>query len=511
GTATARVAFGKYDYRVDASGYHPEVGRLQVSDPENKVIKQIALLPAFGYLEVKSNSTLQGAKVLVDDALVGTVPCRSARLASGRHNLKIVRPLYAPLEQTIEIADGQTLELSPQLSADFARLTLQTAAEADIYVNGEKKGRGAWTGELGSGTYLLECRQANHRSTRRELAVTAELSGQTIRLDAPTAITTSLEINSTPAMADIYIDSKNVGQTPLFLAKQAVGSHRLRISKSGYADYTAELSLQQNEPATVHATLKAGAAPAAAAGNAAGPAASSGSGQREFTVKGVKFTMRLVEAGTFQMGCTPEQENPDPDEKVHTVTLTRDYYLGATEVTQALWEAVMGKNPSYFKGSNRPVEQVSWKDCQKFIKALNRATGEQFRLPTEAEWEYAARGGGKSRGTQYSGSAKIGDVAWYTKNAGGTTHDVGTKQANELGLYDMSGNVWEWCQDWSGSYPAGSVTDPAGPTTGSYRVRRGGSWCRIAGHCRSARRDWFEPGGRDSDLGLRLCLPVLKK
>ena len=561
GTATARVAFGKYDYRVDAGMYHPEVGRLQVSDPENRVVKSVTLLPAFGYVQVAGAGAAQGARVLLDNTPVGTVPFRSERIASGRHNLKVVKPMYKPWEQVVEIADGQTLELSPQLSADFARLTLQTAAEADIYVNGEKKGRGSWTGELGSGQYLLECKQAHHRSTRRELAVTADLSGQTVELEAPAAITGSLDINSTPADADVYIDGRKAGQTPLFLAKHIIGEHDVRITKAGYADYAGRVAVAEKQTATLSATLRNGMAVQLLPTNPVrtlrvdGQAVSDPSqpltltigshvvdveglegeqaqqqvsvvasesvqrieirvpskAVREFTVKGVKFTMRLVEAGTFQMGGTPEQENPASDEKVHTVTLTRDYYLGATEVTQALWEAVTGENPSGFKGSNRPVEQVSWDDCQRFINALNLATGEQFRLPTEAEWEYAARGGSKSRGTQYSGSAKIGDVAWYKENAGGTTHDVGTKQANELGLYDMSGNVWEWCRDWYGSYPAGSVTDPAGPTTGSIRVFRGGRWADGAGYCRSAVRIWGGPGSRNNYLGLRLCLPVLKK
>lgn len=163
--------------------------------------------------------------------------------------------------------------------------------------------------------------------------------------------------------------------------------------------------------------------------------------------------MVKVEAGTFMMGATSEMQNPYDDEKpVHQVTLTNDYYMSKYEVTQALWQAVTGKNPSKFKGDNLPVERVSWNDCQVFIRNLNNITGRKFRLPTEAEWEYAARGGKKSRGYQYSGSSNISDVAWFDDINGNKKHPVGTKQANELGLYDMSGNVWEWCQDRYGSY-----------------------------------------------------------
>ena len=219
------------------------------------------------------------------------------------------------------------------------------------------------------------------------------------------------------------------------------------------------------------------------------------------TVNGVQFTMIKVEGGTFQMGST----SGDSDERpVHQVTLTNDYYIGETEVTQELWTAVMGSNPSRFKSSNQlPVEKVSWNDCQRFITKLNALTGRTFRLPTEAEWEFAARGGNASEGYTYSGSNNEGDVAWYGSNSNDETHVVATKAPNELGIYDMSGNVWEWCQDWYGSYSSEAQTNPTGPTSGSNRVIRGGSWdfsCRVA-----YRRGDFAWGAGD-DLGLRLAL-----
>ncbi len=220
--------------------------------------------------------------------------------------------------------------------------------------------------------------------------------------------------------------------------------------------------------------------------------------------------MVYVSGGTFTMGATSEQGGDayDDEKPTHRVTL-RSFYLCKYEVTQALWIAVMGENPSYFKGNNLPVEQVSWNECQTFISRLNNLTGKNFRLPTEAEWEYAARGGNRSCGYKYSGSNNLSDVAWYTDNSGSKTHPVGSKSPNELGLYDMSGNVWEWCSDWYGTYCSSSLTHPTGPSSGSGRVGRGGSWDFDAWFCRSSYRFGSTPDDSGSYLGLRLALSQL--
>ena len=211
------------------------------------------------------------------------------------------------------------------------------------------------------------------------------------------------------------------------------------------------------------------------------------------------------------MGATSEQGSDafDDEKPTHSVTLS-SYYICKYEVTQALWRAVMGSNPSEIKGDNLPVECVSWDDCQTFINRLNSYTGRNFRLPTEAEWEFAARGGNYSRHYKYSGSNNIDDVAWYGDNSGNHSHPVGAKQANELGLYDMSGNVCEWCSDWYGSYSSYSQNDPTGPNSGSYRVFRGGSRYVVhAWGCRSSCRCGITPGDRYNGLGLRLALSQL--
>ncbi len=222
----------------------------------------------------------------------------------------------------------------------------------------------------------------------------------------------------------------------------------------------------------------------------------------------IQFKMIHVEGGTFTMGATPEQrwEAFGDERPVHQVTLS-DYYIGETQVTQALWQAVMdGDNPSRFKGANRPVEMVSWDDCQQFIGKLNELTSKSFRLPTEAEWEFAARGGRNSRDYKYSGSDNPDEVAWFADNSNRETKDVKRKSANELGLYDMSGNVCEWCNDWYEKYTYSPQTHPQGPSCGSRLVVRGGSWRCLARYCRSAYRNFYTPSSRDIILGLRLAL-----
>ena len=226
------------------------------------------------------------------------------------------------------------------------------------------------------------------------------------------------------------------------------------------------------------------------------------------TLNDVNFTMMEVEGGTFTMGATSEQDSniANIDESpTHSVTLST-YLIGETEVTQELWYAVMGNNPSYYTGPKRPVENVSWDDCQTFITKLNTMTGKNFRLPTEAEWEFAARGGKYSAEYKYSGSNNIDDVAWYDNNSQGTTHDVKEKgYPNELWLHDMSGNVWEWCQDWYGSYSSSSQRNPTGPSSGSSRVYRGGNIFWPAFYCRLSYRRYGSPDTSKDGIGLRLA------
>ena len=320
---------------------------------------------------------------------------------------------------------------------------------------------------------------------------------------------TYISVDSEPSGADIYIDGKHYGKTPNIITDLPMGKHEIKLEKQEYNPVTKIFIIEEGEKLKFNETLQSVYyKPSSAKENekeVVNNSATDSNDNEVFTVNGVSFTMIKVEGGTFMMGATSEQgKYAYKDEKpAHTVTLS-DYYIGETEVTQELWQAVMGTNPSRFSGyPQRPVEWVSWNACQEFIKKLNQLTGKKFRLPTEAEWEYAARGGNKSQGYKYSGSNTIGDVAW---RSGIKTHDVKTKQANELGIYDMSGNVYEWCQDWFGNYSSSSQTNPTGPSSDSRRVLRGGSWLSNARDCRVSYRGGNDPVTEYYTLGLRLCL-----
>jgi formylglycine-generating enzyme required for sulfatase activity len=257
----------------------------------------------------------------------------------------------------------------------------------------------------------------------------------------------------------------------------------------------------------------------------------------------------LIPKGTFMMGSPIEEEGADNEEEQHQVTISKDYYLGVTEVTQGQYEKVMGTNPSYFQkrvirksdSSMYPVEQVSWEDAVEFCKKLSdlpeeKAAGRVYRLPTEAEWEYACRARSKTAYSFGDNGRDLGKYAWFGNNSGSkeldsaalwarlkdnpqeyvdtllsaecATHPVGEKKANAWGLYDMHGNVWEWCSDWYGEYPKGAVSDPVGPRKGSFRVFRGGGWRNDAAQCGSAFRLWYVPSFRDSGDGFRVALSV---
>ncbi len=436
GVSRKFVPFGEYSYSVEANNYHSTKGTVTVNDPNNKTVVNVNLKPAFGSVKIPATGSLDGAVVYIDNKKVGYVPCLGEYIPSGVHRVRVTKPMYKSLEQEITVKDGEVTVFFPELTENFATVTLSVDNNAQIIVNDELKASGTWTGKLEYGDYNIKTQKAGHREQAKVYTISAASNHQTIALTHPTPIYGSVNISVLPDESDVFIDGKKVGTTPLFLQNILVGNHKLEVKKDGYQAMSDIITVEEGRTYGMEnkELTKGSQAPAVKVNGIS------------LSVNGVSFNMVKVKAGTFTMGATSEMEyyssysNAKPP---HQVTLTKDYYIGQTEVTQALYKAVMGSNPSKKRGEgdNKPVDSVSWNDCQVFIKKLNAATGKNFRLPTEAEWEFAARGGNNSHHYIFSGSNVLSEVAWYHGNCNYTTHDVATKCPNELGIYDMSGNV----------------------------------------------------------------------
>ena len=449
------------------------------------------------------------AKVTVDGVLQESSSDGeySAMLPYGTHTYKVEAGGYISKSGSFSVSSGDMTPVSVSLFSALATVSVTCPTPAvSLYVDKKSVGNVPWSGNLKEGMHLVEVKKNGYRSQQK----TIQLSQQQ-KLDVAfgelIAIQGNLSVNYKPFGADVYVDDKKLGQSPRVFNGLLVGNHQVEVRKDGYATDKKSVTISEGQTMSISGTLSSNKA-SSSNGYASSSSLASGGNTISIPVKkGIIIEMVKVEAGTFMMGATSEMQNSGDNEKpVHQVTLTKDYYMGKYEVTQALWQAVMGSNPSKFKGDDLPVEQVSWDDCQEFISKLNSMTDRKFRLPTEAEWEYAARGGKKSRGYQYSGSNSISDVAWYTDNSGRKTHPVGTKQSNELGLYDMAGNVWEWCQDWYDSYVSSSQTNPTGVALGWSRVYRGGGWNNYPSGCRSSNRSYNMPYSCYIGLGFRLVL-----
>ena len=407
----------------------------------------------------------------------------------GTYNYRVQAPNYYSETNTVIVDDPENAKtVTVNLKPDFVEVTLQVDADAEIWINNEMKGMRTWKGQLGKGTFKMECKQACHETSVVSKEITAEMNGKTITLAAPKPIYGSLNIESTPDFATVYIDGKEVGKTPKSIPQILIGQHELKLTKDGYADYHESISIVKGEQKQMN--VKMGIIP---------------NKDEIFTVNGVSFTMKPVEGGIFQMGSNDNDANED-ETPLHNVTVN-SFYMGETEVTQALWKAVMGDELrwDFGRGDNFPVYNVDYK-MWIFISKLKEITGRDFRLPTEAEWEYAARGGKKSNGNQFAGSSQVEEVAWYKNNSGQMTHEVKQLKSNELGLYDMSGNVHEWCQDkYDRDYYMNSPsTDPQGPSRGRPIVLRGGSWNYPAKSCRVTHRSDAAPWGKYAFAGFRL-------
>ena len=353
----------------------------------------------------------------------------SAMLPYGSHSYRVEAGGYISKNGTFTISSGDMTPISVSLVSAMATVSVTCPTPAvSLYVDKKLVGNAPWTGNLKEGMHLIEARKSGYRSTQKTIQLSQQ-QRMDVSLEALTAIKGNLSVNYKPFGADVYVDGTKIGQSPRVFNGLLIGSHQVEVRKAGYNTERKSVTVAEGQTVSMTGSLTV---------TSSSPSSMSGNTISIPVKDGISIEMVKVEAGSFMMGATPEMKNPDDDEKpFHRVTLTNDYYIGKYEVTQKLWQAVMGSNPSYFKGNNLPVENVCWNNCQEFISKLNSLTGRNFRLPSEAEWEYAARGG----------SNNLDAVAWYDGNSGNKTHAVGTKQPNELGLYDMAGNVWEWCQD----------------------------------------------------------------
>ena len=394
-----------------------------------------------------------------------------------------------------------------------------TPSNATIYINGQYQGTSPLTKELPEGTHTIEARKDGYKTKTTAKTIGTQTKDMsrietiTLTLEKETG---SLYIQSTPSGANIYLNGSYKGTTNKTTENLEPGTYSLKLTKDGYKDKTQSLTIEAGKRESAYITLESA----------------------EYQPSAQALEQVLVKGGTFQMGNTRGDSEGDSDEKpVHTVKLTYDYYIGKYEVTFNEYDAYCedtGKSKEDDEGwgrGNRPVIWVSWNDAISYCNWLSESEGlskaydingnlldkngrqtrditqvEGYRLPTEAEWENAARGGHKNTSDyKYAGSNTIDEVAWYRDNSNYKTHEVGQKAPNELGIYDMSGNVWEWCHDWYGSYTSTTQTNPTGPNSASDRVYRGGSWGDYARRCRVADRICFDPDYSDIVLGLRIA------
>ena len=482
-------------------GFHNQTVRLTLSGGTNE-LDTFRLKSRYGTLSIESDP--QGADVILAGKSVGKTPYTQKMLA-GAYLVSLRKDLYLPAEnQRVVVTEEKTTRKEFSLSVNFGSLSLRPEPSGADYVlkNSQRKivhqGTTPETIKAEAGDYTLTFSESGYADLIFNLTVARE---KTIQIGKAQATLRRLQgeviISSEPFVkgASVIIDGENAGALP-FMTTLDEGPHKIEVKGDGHVGVQ-KIFLKDGETQAVKVSVKKGFA----------------GGDRITNSLGMTFV--YIKPGTFHMGSPSSEPERGRNEARHKVTLTKGFYMQTTEVTQGQWKAVMGKNPSEFKscGDNCPVEKVSWEDVQRFIEKLNaREDGAKYRLPTEAQWEYAARAGtttpfafGDCLATNednYNGNYPMPGCSKgrYRKK----TTPVASFKSNAWGLYNMHGNVSEWCEDWYGTYPDGSATDPVGPSSGKYRVLRGGSWKDFTRFCRSAHRGMCTPSRRSIFYGFRL-------
>jgi len=558
-----QYASGTYTLTLKKANYYDVVKQFTVSDGLSTTISE-EMKPKFGTITITSVPETNADIILDNVTLNQKTPYTLPVISSGNHTVEVQKEMYEPATQSFTVQDGQTANITLTMKPLFGEINISTNPTSDIYIDKEKAGSVSINNKrLVSGTHLLEAKKEKHTDAIKTIDV--KVNTKETYLLEPKPKTGTISVVTDPGDAEVWLDDTKKDNSPTFLRNLIIGNYTIELKLTGYGTVKKTVTVEENKTAEINETLPQGehvtinTTPAGAKikidggveqGTPYTGTLSYGThniiavpdakgylettenisitqgGKTSFTfvlkpdskdytetTSSLNIDMVYIKGGTFTMGCTSEQSDCEEDEKpAHSVTLS-DYYIGKFEVTQKQWTAIMGNNPSYFKDcGNCPVETVSYNEIQDFLQKLNQKTGKKYSLPTEAQWEYAARGGVMSQGlashTKYAGSNAIGDVAWFTVNSDSKTHPVGQKNANELGIFDMSGNVWEWCSDWYDKdyYKHSPQNNPENTNNGSDRVLRGGSWYGLESGCRVANRRNRNPDGRSRIYGFRLVL-----
>lgn len=512
-----------------------------------------------GSLTIKTKPEDGASIYLNGNKITQRTPYTNDMIAAGKYEITVSKNRYQNVTKTIVVEKDAKEVVEINMPLDVAVVTINADTETDIYIDGSFRRKGTWIGELKCGSHDIEYNKPFYQRAKRTINVT--VSGNNNYKVSLTPLYGKIKINTDPVGASVYIDNHYYGKTPLALNGIMVGCHEMMIERSGFVTMKKIILLDEARELEINEKLSAGIE------------------NKSFTINGVSFDMLAVEGGTFKMGAQKsyykgenyDTESDSDETPVHEVALS-DYYMSKYVVTIGLWAALMEKNPSAnYKGDkdNYPM-YFTWLEAVEFCNKLSEKCGRipyyninviknnkkknannrngnvetdgdtrievtvnmeanGFRLPTEAEWEYAAKGGSKSKGFLYSGSYSLDDVAvfwrnsfksksyiddnsdyyrWYKNDIGGRKGNceiksVGSKKPNELGLYDMSGNAWEWCSDWYGPYNDTAQMNPTGPASGETRVIRGGASYELECEHRSSNRNYSKP---DERCTLRLVL-----
>jgi formylglycine-generating enzyme required for sulfatase activity/biopolymer transport protein ExbD len=494
--STHSLAPGQHIVRIEKQGYQTKEETISVDEKNVFFEWQLSVQPDAG---LQIETIPDGATVYLDGIKLGVTPV-AAFYPPGNYVVKIEKEGYVTLEgQTLAVSLPQTKK-SYTLEENVGYITVNTHASAKVYFNDQLI---ANPKNVKLAPQLVKIKVTQSKADPLEQQVVLKRNDKLSFDLYPEVKTGTLQVAVTPFDAKIELTGdagESYTATGMKIFENIpVGNYTIKVSFAGYNASSETVQIKQNEKINKSIALTK-----TASGLTGSSGSTTGSISNDYGIE-----MVFVKGGTFSMGCTSEQNDCGAEEKPILQVTVSDFYIGKYEVTQKQWKEIMGTNPSSFKNCDYcPVESVSWNNVQDFIIKLNQKTGKNYRLPTEAEWEYAARGGSAGAPTRYAGSNKIDEVGWYGSNSSGKTHPSGKKKSNELGIYDMSGNVWEWCSDWYGGYyyKSSSQINPKGPTSGSYRVVRGGSYGDGARNSRVSNRGNTFPTGGGNYQGFRLVL-----